>query len=83
MKDRSATETWLRDLPRLLDGYRLRHSFSNREVYAFPYMMMTYHIMLSHWFMGIRQMENIQTEIEALCWMHDNFGKIARSIASS
>ena len=82
--DRATTEPWLRQLPRLLDGYRSRQSLSDREVRAFPHMMMTYHILLAHYFMeGRAEMKYIRTEIESLCWIHDNFERIARAVACS
>ena len=73
---------WLRDLPRLLDGYRSRRGLSAPEVSALPYMMMAFHIMLSHWFMSTSRMHCIQLDIDALSWIHEHFEGIEDSIVS-
>lgn len=82
-EDRNVTAPWIQNRPRLMDGYRSRRELSAQEMYAFPHMMMVYHILVAHYFMTTSNMRSIQTELSALCWIHDNFDQIARALGSS
>jgi Ser/Thr protein kinase RdoA (MazF antagonist) len=73
--DDAATSLWLANLPRLLQGYRAHRSLPQAEAAALPHAMMAYHLLLSHWFLGRRQMENIELELRALSWIHTNFDR--------
>jgi Ser/Thr protein kinase RdoA (MazF antagonist) len=81
--DKAATHRWLTDLPHLLTGYRSQQSLSQEEAAALPYGMMVYHLLLSHWFMGLPQLEPIALEIQALDWIHTHFDAIANATTSN
>lgn len=81
--DAAATGRWLADLPRLLAGYRSVQSLTQGELAAFPYGMMAYHLLLSHWFMGLPQLEPIAIDIRSLAWLHANFDAVVQAAAAS
>jgi Ser/Thr protein kinase RdoA (MazF antagonist) len=75
-EDEAATSLWLANLPRLLQGYRAQRSLPPAEAAALPPAMLAYHLLLAHWFLGRRQMEDIELELRALAWIHTNFDRI-------
>ncbi|MBC8161990.1 MAG: phosphotransferase [Roseiflexaceae bacterium] len=79
----AATDRWLTNLPHLLAGYRSQQRLSQEEAMAIPYGMTAYHLLLSHWFMGLPQRESIAREIRALDWIHTHFDAIASATMSS
>jgi Ser/Thr protein kinase RdoA (MazF antagonist) len=81
--DRSATQRWLTNLPHLIKGYRSRHSLTDREVAALPDAMMAYHLLLSHWFMGLPNRDAIELELRSLFWIHTNLEAIVNVVISS
>ena len=81
--DEAATQRWLADLPHLLTGYRSLQSLPSEEAAVFPYAMMAYHLLLSHWFMGLTRWESIPLEVRALDWIHLHFDAIVSAIPSS
>jgi Ser/Thr protein kinase RdoA (MazF antagonist) len=81
--DEAATNGWLGDLPHLLTGYRSQQSLSQEEAAALPYGMMAYHLLLSHWFMGLPRLESIALEVRALGWIDMHFDAIANATTSS
>ena len=78
-EDEAATQHWLTDLPHLLTGYRSQQSLPQEETASFPYAMMAYHLLLSHWFMGLARWESIPLEVHALDWIHLHFDAILKS----
>ena len=74
--DEAATNRWLTDIPHLLTGYHSQQNLSQEEVAAFPYGMMAYHLLLSHWFMGLPWQEPIALELQSLDWIHRHFDAI-------
>jgi Ser/Thr protein kinase RdoA (MazF antagonist) len=81
--DEAATNRWLADLPSLLRGYRSQQSLSQEEAAALPYAMMAYHLLLSHWFMGLGRREPIALEVRSLDWIHTHFDAIINAATSS
>ena len=81
--DEAATHRWLTNLPHLLTGYHSQHSLSQEEAAALPYGMMAYHLLLSHWFMGLPQRESIALELRSLDWIHLHFDAIVNATTSS
>jgi Ser/Thr protein kinase RdoA (MazF antagonist) len=79
--DEAATHRWLTNLPHLLTGYRSQQSLSREEVAALPYGMLAYHLLLSHWFMGLPRPEAIALEVRALDWIHMHFDAIVDATA--
>ena len=81
--DEAATDHWLTDLPHLLTGYRSQQRLSHEEAAALPYGMLVYHLLLSHWFMGLPQQESIALEVRALDWIDRHFDAIVTAATSS
>jgi Ser/Thr protein kinase RdoA (MazF antagonist) len=81
--DPAATQRWLTDLPYLLMGYQSRQNWSQAEAAALPYAMLAYHLLLSHWFMGLPQPESIALEVRALDWIDRHFDAIVTAATSS
>jgi Ser/Thr protein kinase RdoA (MazF antagonist) len=81
--DETATHRWLTHLPHLIAGYRSGQSWLPEEAAALPYAMMAYHLLLSHWFMGLSQWEPIALELRALDWIHTHFDIILNTTMSS
>jgi len=79
----AGTRLWLAHLPRLVQGYRARHSLPPAEAAALPHVMLVYHLLLSDWFLSLPQLESIDLEIRALAWLHANFDRITDAVASS
>jgi Ser/Thr protein kinase RdoA (MazF antagonist) len=79
----TATHHWLVNLPHLLKGYRSQQDLLQEEVTALPYGMMAYHLLLSHWFMGLAQRESIALEVQALDWIDRHFDAIVNATTSS
>jgi Ser/Thr protein kinase RdoA (MazF antagonist) len=79
----AATHHWLANLPHLLTGYRSQQHLLQEEVTALPYAMMAYHLLLSHWFMGLPRRESIALELQALDWIHIHFDAIVNATTSS
>ena len=50
---------------------------TDHDVDALTCMMMTYHILLSDWFLKKGLPEAVAVEIGALGWLDDNFDRIA------
>jgi Ser/Thr protein kinase RdoA (MazF antagonist) len=81
--DQAATQRWLSNLPHLLKGYRSQQSLSQDEAAALPHAMMAYHLLLSHWFMGLERPESIALEVRALDWIDQHFDAIVTAAMSS
>jgi Ser/Thr protein kinase RdoA (MazF antagonist) len=81
--DEAATNRWLTDLPHLLTGYRSQQRLTQEEAAALPYGMLAYHLLLSHWFMGLPRRESIALEVRALDWIHTHFDAIVNATTSS
>lgn len=77
--DDVATQRWLTNLPHLLTSYRSVQSLSPAEMAAFPYTMLAYHLLLAHWFMGLRRPESIVREVRALDWIDRHFDAIVNA----
>jgi Ser/Thr protein kinase RdoA (MazF antagonist) len=81
--DDATTRLWLSHLPRLVEGYRSRFTLCEEEAVAFPYAMMAYHLLLSHWHMGLLRLEKVEVELRSLYWMHTNFDVINNAVMPS
>jgi Ser/Thr protein kinase RdoA (MazF antagonist) len=74
--DAAATQGWLRAVPHLLRGYRSVQTLPPQEAAALPAAIVAYHLLLSHWFMGLPRWEPIALEMRSLAWVDQHFDLI-------
>lgn len=77
LEDESATEHLVSLLPHLLNGYSQLGPLSEREVIAFPYVMMSIPMLFAWWFLTIEKTDWIPLDLQALRWMNLNKETIA------
>ena len=77
----AATEAWLTNLPQLIAGYTTQNRLLQVELDAFPFVMMTYHVLLAHWFLNLPRMEPIDLEIQALTWLDQRHVEVVHAVS--